>query len=69
MPLLDAQRARLSVRVNANESNTKLRLDSVQLFKALGGGWQLFEPGAAPAASAVRPSDSPTLVSTNEDPS
>ena len=69
LPLLDAQRARLSVRVNANESNTTLRLDSVQLFKALGGGWQVFEPGAAPAASAVRPSNSPTLVSTNEDPS
>jgi outer membrane protein, multidrug efflux system len=69
LPLLDAQRARLSVRINANESNTKLRLDSVQLFKALGGGWQLFEPGAAPVASAVRSSDSPTLVSTNEDPS
>jgi len=69
LPLLDAQRARLSVRVNANESNTKLRLDSVQLFKALGGGWQVFESGAAPAANAGRPSDSPTLVSTNEDPS
>jgi outer membrane protein, multidrug efflux system len=69
LPLLDAQRARLSVRVNANESNTNLRLDSVQLFKALGGGWQVFEPGAAPAASAVRPSNSPTLVYTNEDPS
>jgi outer membrane protein, multidrug efflux system len=69
LPLLDAQRARLSVRINANESNTKLRLDSVQLFKALGGGWQLFEAGAAPAVSAVRSSDSPTLVSTNEDPS
>jgi outer membrane protein TolC len=69
LPLLDAQRARLAVRVDANESNTKLRLDSVQLFKALGGGWQLFEPGAAPAANAVRSSDSETLASTNENPS
>ena len=76
LPLLDAQRARLAVRVNANESNTKLRLDSVQLFKALGGGWQVFEPGHVPAASTAPASaaastapasDSPTLISTNED--
>ena len=55
LPLLDAQRTRLSVRVNANESNTKLRLDSVQLFKALGGGWQAFEPGAAPVGERRPP--------------
>ena len=44
LPLLDAQRAQLAVRVDANASNTQLLLDSVQLFKALGGGWQAFEP-------------------------
>ena len=44
LPLLDAQRARLGVRINANDSNTQLLLDSVQLYKALGGGWQVFEP-------------------------
>ena len=44
LPLLDAQRARLAVRVDANDSNTQLLLDSVQLYKALGGGWQAFEP-------------------------
>ena len=33
-----------SVRVGANDSNTQLLLDSVQLYKALGGGWQVFEP-------------------------
>jgi outer membrane protein TolC len=43
LPLLDAQRARLAVRLSANDSNTQLLLDSVQLYKALGGGWQVFE--------------------------
>ena len=43
LPLLDAQRARLAVRVDANASNTQLLLDSVQLYKALGGGWEAFE--------------------------
>ena len=44
LPLLDAQRSRLAVQVNANDSSTQLLLDSVQLYKALGGGWQVFEP-------------------------
>lgn len=52
LPLLDAQRVRLAVRVGANDSNTQLLLDSVQLYKALGGGWQAFEPVSDPAASA-----------------
>jgi NodT family efflux transporter outer membrane factor (OMF) lipoprotein len=47
LPLLDAQRTRLAVRVNANDSDTQLLLDSVRLYKALGGGWQAFEPVAA----------------------
>jgi outer membrane protein TolC len=46
LPLLDAQRARLAVRLSANDSSTRLLLDSVQLYKALGGGWQVFEPVA-----------------------
>lgn len=50
LPLLDAQRARLAVRVSANDSRTQLLLDTVQLYKALGGGWQVFEPAAASAA-------------------
>ena len=58
LPLLDAQRARLAVRLSANDSSTRLLLDSVQLYKALGGGWQVFEPAAQPqpqptAAGAV----------------
>jgi len=44
LPLLDAQRSRLAVQISANDSSTQLLLDSVQLYKALGGGWQLFEP-------------------------
>ncbi len=57
LPLLEAQRARLSVRLSADDSNTRLLLDSVQLYKALGGGWQVFEPataaGAQPAAAGA----------------
>lgn len=44
LPLLDAQRTRHTVRLGANDARTQLLLDSVQLYKALGGGWQLFEP-------------------------
>jgi NodT family efflux transporter outer membrane factor (OMF) lipoprotein len=51
LPLLDAQRARLAARLGSNDSNTRVLLDSVQLYKALGGGWQVFE---SPAASAPR---------------
>ena len=55
LPLLDAQRVRLAVRVDANDANTQALLDSVQLYKALGGGWEVFEPVAEPpAASAAR---------------
>jgi len=55
LPLLDAQRARLAVRVGANDSRTQQLLDSVQLYKSLGGGWQAFEPQPASAASAPTP--------------
>jgi NodT family efflux transporter outer membrane factor (OMF) lipoprotein len=51
LPLLDAQRVRLSVRVGANDANTQMLLDSVQLYKALGGGWEVFEPSATPTAA------------------
>lgn len=43
LPLLDAQRVRLAVQINANDSQTRLLLNSVQLFKALGGGWKAAE--------------------------
>jgi NodT family efflux transporter outer membrane factor (OMF) lipoprotein len=56
LPLLDAERTRLAVRVSANDSNTQLLLDSVQLYKALGGGWQVFEPKPASAAAPAKPS-------------
>ncbi len=58
LPLLDAHRVRLTMRLNANDSNTRLLLDSVQLYKALGGGWQVFEsvpPAGTATAGAVRP--------------
>jgi NodT family efflux transporter outer membrane factor (OMF) lipoprotein len=46
LPLLDAQRTRLTVRIGANDSSTQLLLATVVLFKALGGGWEAFEPVA-----------------------
>jgi NodT family efflux transporter outer membrane factor (OMF) lipoprotein len=51
LPLLDAQRLRLSVRIGANDANTQMLLDSVQLYKSLGGGWEVFEPAADAAHS------------------
>ncbi|HEX4524976.1 MAG TPA: efflux transporter outer membrane subunit [Casimicrobiaceae bacterium] len=54
LPLLDAQRARLAVRVDANDANTQLLLDSVQLYKALGGGWEMFEPSTTSTAANVK---------------
>jgi NodT family efflux transporter outer membrane factor (OMF) lipoprotein len=53
LPLLDAQRQRLIVRVSANDSHTQLLLDSVQLYKALGGGWQVFDPIAKPEQTSA----------------
>jgi outer membrane protein TolC len=47
LPLLDAQRTRLTVRIGANDSSTQLLLFTVQLFKALGGGWEAFESVAS----------------------
>lgn len=62
LPLLDSQRTRLGVRLAANDSATRLLLDSVQLYKALGGGWQVFEPATESpqptAAGAARASQS-----------
>ncbi len=55
LPLLDAQRSRLLVRVSANDSQTQLLLDSVQLYKALGGGWQVFDPIVKPAQADAAP--------------
>jgi NodT family efflux transporter outer membrane factor (OMF) lipoprotein len=49
LPLLDAQRAQLTVKLAANDSHTQLLLDSVQLYKALGGGWQPFETVKEPS--------------------
>lgn len=56
LPLLDAQRTRLTVRLGANDANTQVLLDSVQLYKALGGGWEVFEPVVGPAGADAAPS-------------
>lgn len=50
LPLLDAQRSRLVARVGANDGNTQLLLATVDLYKALGGGWQVFEPTVSDGA-------------------
>jgi outer membrane protein TolC len=42
------------VRVDANDANTQLLLDSVQLYKALGGGWEMFEPSTTPTAADAK---------------
>ena len=55
LPLLDAQRVRLAVRLSANDSNTELLLDSVRLYKALGGGWQAFEPQQPSTTASLSP--------------
>lgn len=67
LPLLDAQRTRLNVRISSNDSNTRLLLATVDLFKALGGGWQAFEPTAPKSATADSTSSSKTLASTSEE--
>lgn len=56
LPLLDAQRSRLAVRLDAIDSHTQLLLDSVRLYKALGGGWQALEPANPTADAAPNPS-------------
>ena len=67
LPLLDAQRAQLQTRLGANDSQTEVLLDSVRLFKALGGGWQAFEPVAAPQEKTPRHSSQ--SISIHEDQS
>jgi outer membrane protein, multidrug efflux system len=69
LPLLDAQRTRLTVRLGANDSDTQVLLDSVQLYKALGGGWEVFEPAAAPADAGQAPASKSSNVDRNEEPS
>lgn len=44
LPLLDVQRALLAAELSLSESRTQQALNSVQLYKALGGGWASFEP-------------------------
>jgi NodT family efflux transporter outer membrane factor (OMF) lipoprotein len=52
LPLLDAQRQQLLVRVSANYSNTQMLVNTVNLYKALGGGWQVFEPATDQVTAA-----------------
>lgn len=54
LPLLDTQRARLSTELARAESNAQLAMGYVQLYKALGGGWQAL-PTPANAQTASNP--------------
>lgn len=67
LPLLDAQRTRLAVRAIANDSSTQLLLDSVQLYKALGGGWEVFDTGPVPDGTSS--SQNSSNVDRHEGPS
>lgn len=40
LEVLDAQRQLLAAELNLNASELNLRLSAVQLYRALGGGWQ-----------------------------
>jgi len=51
LQLLDAQRGLLAAELAAIDSQTQIALGTVQLIKAVGGGW-----AAAPAVSAAKPS-------------
>jgi hypothetical protein len=55
----------LTVRISSTDSDTRLVLATVDLFKALGGGWQPFEPSAT--TSAALP-DSRALLSMEDGP-
>ena len=66
LPLLDAERVRLSARVSAIESNTRLFLSAITLFKALGGGWESFEPPAPEAAGADTAHSANAQVASND---
>jgi NodT family efflux transporter outer membrane factor (OMF) lipoprotein len=54
LQLLDVQRARLATELTLAESNAQRALDYVQLYKALGGGWQAMPaPANAPIAAPI----------------
>jgi len=46
LQLLDVQRAQLATELDLAESNTQRAIGYVQLYKALGGGWQTLPPPA-----------------------
>jgi len=49
LEVLDAQRQLLSAQLDLNASEVNQRLATVQLYKALGGGWNAAEPVATRA--------------------
>lgn len=53
LTVLDAERTLLQASQQQATSNTNVSLYLVQLFKALGGGWELTFPDAPPQAAVV----------------
>ncbi len=49
--VLDAQRTVLQAQQQYTQSTVNISVDLVQLYKALGGGWELAYPSEAPASS------------------
>ncbi|WP_310735053.1 efflux transporter outer membrane subunit [Azohydromonas aeria] len=53
LQLLDVQRGLIAAELAHVEHRTQLALDAVQLYRALGGAWQVADPGTAAASSAT----------------
>jgi NodT family efflux transporter outer membrane factor (OMF) lipoprotein len=53
--VLDAERTLLQAEQQEAQSTTNVSLDLVQLYKALGGGWEQAYPAVEPVAAAVAP--------------
>lgn len=51
--VLDTERTLLQAEQQYAESTTKVSIDLVQLYKALGGGWEMTFPAAPPAPATV----------------
>jgi multidrug efflux system outer membrane protein len=51
LPVLDTQRAQLSIQAQLAQSETRTATSLVAIYKALGGGWEIQQPPARTASS------------------
>jgi outer membrane protein TolC len=64
--VLEVQRGELAAEVSALESHTELVLGAIQLFKAMGGGWQVAVSQSPPETlAATWPAISSSLTTSN----